>query len=43
MGERIPASEIARVLVDPEPPMPSFTSLPREDRAAIVAYLSSLR
>ena len=43
VGYRMPASAIARVLVDPTPPMPSFASLPREDRAAIVAYLSSLR
>jgi menaquinol-cytochrome c reductase cytochrome b/c subunit len=43
VGERMPASAIARVLVAPTPPMPSFKRMPQADREAIADYLSSLR
>ena len=43
IGARLPASAIARSLVAPTAPMPSFADLPRADRAAIVAYLVTLR
>lgn len=43
IGYRLPASAIARTLVAPTAPMPSFADLPRADRAAIVAYLVTLR
>jgi hypothetical protein len=43
VGERLPARAIGRVLVDPVPPMPSYSSLPAAKRAEIVRYLASLR
>lgn len=43
VGERLPASVIARTLVNPTAPMPSFAALPARDRRAIVAYLVTLR
>jgi ubiquinol-cytochrome c reductase cytochrome b subunit/menaquinol-cytochrome c reductase cytochrome b/c subunit len=43
VGKRLPGREIARVLVDPLAPMPSYESLPARDRAEIVRYLAALR
>lgn len=43
IGARLPASAIRRTLLNPKPPMPSFASLPRKEREALVKYLSSLR
>ncbi len=43
IGERMPASAIARSLVAPTRPMPSYRELPEADRRAIVAYLVTLR
>ena len=43
VGKRLPASVIARTLVAPKRPMPSFRDLPAEDRRAIVEYLTTLR
>jgi len=42
VGARMPAPAIARALVSPTPPMPSFKDLPERDRRAIVAYLTQL-
>jgi menaquinol-cytochrome c reductase cytochrome b/c subunit len=43
IGARIPASGIARTLVNPQAPMPSFKNLPPEKFKAIVAFLSQLK
>jgi menaquinol-cytochrome c reductase cytochrome b/c subunit len=43
IGARLPASAIERTLLNPTPPMPSFASLPRKERKALVRYLASLR
>ena len=43
IGDELRPAQSAEQLVDPEPPMPSFASLPAADRAAIVEYLSSLQ
>jgi mono/diheme cytochrome c family protein len=43
IGGSLSQEEIAEVLVDPQPPMPSFENLPDDDRAAIVEYLSALK
>ena len=43
IGGTLSREQIASVLVDPTPPMPSFESLPEADRDAIAEYLSGLR
>lgn len=43
VGARMPRSAIARSLVAPSKPMPSYEDLPAEDREAIVTYLAGLR
>jgi len=43
IGARLPALAIARTLVNPTAPMPSFASLPRKEFTAIVAFLSGLK
>lgn len=43
VGERLPRSAIARTLVNPKPPMPSYRELPRDQRRALVGFLSQLR
>lgn len=43
IGGELSAAEIEDVLVDPQPPMPSFADLPDGDRAAIAEYLAGLR
>lgn len=43
IGSRLSAEEIEKVLVDPQPPMPSFADLPEDDLAAIAEYLASLK
>ena len=43
IGARLPAGGIARTLVNPEAPMPSFKNLPPEKFKAIVAFLAQLR
>ena len=43
VGYRLPPSAISRTLVEPTAPMPSYAELPEADRAAIVAYLVTLR
>jgi mono/diheme cytochrome c family protein len=43
IGSDLTKEEIAEVLVNPEPPMPSFENIPDDDRAEIVNYLSSLK
>ena len=43
IGSRIPAQGIARTLVNPTQPMPSFAKLPPKQFNAVVAFLSDLR
>jgi menaquinol-cytochrome c reductase cytochrome b/c subunit len=43
IGERLPRQAIARTLVNPTAPMPSYRSLPPEQFDNIVAFLSMLR
>lgn len=43
IGSRIPRAAIARSLVSPAAPMPSYTGMPASDRAALVDYLTRLR
>jgi len=43
IGARIPPQGIARTLVNPTEPMPSYAQLPPKQFAAVVAFLSSLR
>ena len=43
VGERIPAEGIARTLVNPTAPMPSFKRLPAKKFTAIVYFLSHLK
>jgi menaquinol-cytochrome c reductase cytochrome b/c subunit len=43
VGARLDARSIARVLIDPRPPMPSFRRLPPAQRRALVAYLADRR
>jgi mono/diheme cytochrome c family protein len=43
IGSRLSVEEIEEVLVNPEPPMPSFADMPEDDRAAIGEYLASLK
>ena len=43
IGRRLTRAKIERILVDPEPPMPSFEAQPRADRREIARFLASLR
>jgi ubiquinol-cytochrome c reductase cytochrome b subunit/menaquinol-cytochrome c reductase cytochrome b/c subunit len=43
VGSSLPRTVIQRALIDPEAPMPSYSSLSARKRAALVAYLASLR
>jgi menaquinol-cytochrome c reductase cytochrome b/c subunit len=43
IGDRLPAEAIARTLVNPTAPMPSFAKLPPKQFTAIVTFLSDLR
>ena len=43
VGQRLPASAIRRLLVNPTPPMPSYRELPPDDLAALTRYLAGLR
>jgi menaquinol-cytochrome c reductase cytochrome b/c subunit len=43
VGSRIPAAAIARTLVNPTAPMPSFRALPPQKQKAIVYFLSNLK
>jgi menaquinol-cytochrome c reductase cytochrome b/c subunit len=43
IGARLPRQAIARTLVNPTAPMPSYADLPAEKRDALVAFLSQLR
>jgi ubiquinol-cytochrome c reductase cytochrome b subunit/menaquinol-cytochrome c reductase cytochrome b/c subunit len=43
IGSKLPAQGIARTLVSPTAPMPSFKNLPPEKFKAIVAFLSQLK
>jgi mono/diheme cytochrome c family protein len=43
VGGRLSRAEIADVLVNPQPPMPSYEDLPDAERDAIVDYLAALR
>jgi menaquinol-cytochrome c reductase cytochrome b/c subunit len=43
IGSRIPASAIARTLVNPTQPMPSYANLPPKQFTAVVAFLSAQR
>jgi quinol---cytochrome c reductase cytochrome c subunit, bacillus type len=43
IAERLPKQAIARTLINPTAPMPSFKSLPPEKFNALVAFLGSLR
>lgn len=43
VGSMLPAGIIERVLIEPEPPMPSFAHLPRSRFRALVRFLSLLR
>jgi quinol---cytochrome c reductase cytochrome c subunit, bacillus type len=43
IGSMMPERSIERVLIDAEPPMPSFGQLPRAQFRALLAFLSLLR
>lgn len=43
IGSMMPERIIERVLINPEPPMPSFSHLPRGQFRALVRFLSLLR
>jgi menaquinol-cytochrome c reductase cytochrome b/c subunit len=43
IGSRLPAQAIARTLVNPTAPMPSFKNLPPQKFTAVVAFLSQLK
>lgn len=43
IGGRLSAGEIEDVLVNPRPPMPSYSNLPDGDRQAIAEYLAGLK
>jgi menaquinol-cytochrome c reductase cytochrome b/c subunit len=43
IGERLPRQAIARTLINPTAPMPSYADLPEEKRVALVEFLSQLR
>jgi mono/diheme cytochrome c family protein len=43
IGERLPRQAIARTLINPTAPMPSFKDLPPEKFNALVDFLASLK
>jgi menaquinol-cytochrome c reductase cytochrome b/c subunit len=43
IGDRLPKQAIARTLINPTAPMPSYAELPEEKRDALVEFLSQLR
>ena len=43
IGGRLPAQAIARTLVNPTAPMPSFNKLPPQKFTAVVSFLSQLK
>ena len=43
IGAKLPARAIDRALLRPDPPMPSYESLPPDMRRDLVRYLASLR
>jgi len=43
IANRLPADAIARTLVNPTEPMPSFAALPKKQFAAAVAFLADLK
>jgi menaquinol-cytochrome c reductase cytochrome b/c subunit len=43
IASRLPAQGIARTLVNPTAPMPSFKNLPPQKFNAVVAFLSQLK
>jgi menaquinol-cytochrome c reductase cytochrome b/c subunit len=43
IGSRVPGPAIARTLVNPTQPMPSYGNLPPKQFSAVVAFLSSLK
>ena len=43
IGDRLPSQAIARTLVNPTAPMPSYADLPVEKRDVLVEFLSQLR
>src|SRR4051794_39910050 len=43
IAQRIPRAKIAETLVSPTAPMPSYRQMPRDQRAALVDYLTQLR
>jgi menaquinol-cytochrome c reductase cytochrome b/c subunit len=43
VGARLPGPAIARTLVNPTQPMPSYANLPPKQFSAVVAFLSSLK
>jgi menaquinol-cytochrome c reductase cytochrome b/c subunit len=43
IGDRLPAGAIARTLINPTPPMPSFKDLPKDKFDNLVVFLSQLR
>jgi len=43
IGARLPAEAIARTLVNPTQPMPSFAALPKKQFSAAVAFLAALK
>jgi hypothetical protein len=43
IGARLPRQAIARTLINPTAPMPSYQDLPEEKRDALVEFLSQLR
>ncbi len=43
IGSRLPRQGIARTLVNPTAPMPSFKNLPSQKFNAVVAFLSQLK
>jgi len=43
IGSRLPAQAIARTLVNPTAPMPSFKNLPPQKFTAVVSFLSQLK
>jgi ubiquinol-cytochrome c reductase cytochrome b subunit/menaquinol-cytochrome c reductase cytochrome b/c subunit len=43
IGARLPRQAIARTLINPTAPMPSYQDMPQEKRDAVAAFLSQLR
>jgi mono/diheme cytochrome c family protein len=43
VGRRMSRDRIERVLVDPQPPMPSYSAMKPADRREVARYLAALR